>query len=162
MNRPTIRGALVISLLTAFVCASQTARASELPTALAQAAIADGRPLVSIVTADIDADGDLDVVASDSALQIHVWVNDGAGHFTAQEPVRSMTWRAVPPLPSVDGRPIFLASCTTGNPPSLDADGRVIAWTLTPPTRITLAASGGRSHLDASTRTPRAPPSLAA
>src|SRR5262245_60372818 len=33
---------------------------------------------VAIVAADIDADGDLDVVASDSSLQLHIWVNDGS------------------------------------------------------------------------------------
>src|SRR5215813_12869498 len=60
--------------------------------------------IVSIVAADIDSDGDLDVVASDSALQLHVWVNDGAGHFTLRTPARSSGWQPTPPAPSFDDR----------------------------------------------------------
>jgi hypothetical protein len=48
-----------------------------------------------IAAADIDCDGDLDVVAS-TELGIVVWVNDGAGHLTAQPPALA---------PSIDSHP---------------------------------------------------------
>jgi len=38
-----------------------------------------------VVTADIDRDGDLDVVATTDRSLV-VWVNDGSGHLTAQVP----------------------------------------------------------------------------
>jgi len=42
----------------------------------------------NVVTADIDRDGDLDVVAiTDRSLV--VWVNDGSGHLTAQVPKKA-------------------------------------------------------------------------
>src|SRR5438128_2086329 len=47
-----------------------------LPASIAALELTAGRLLTAIVGADIDADGDLDVVASDSALELHVWVND--------------------------------------------------------------------------------------
>ena len=61
--------------------------------------------MVSIVTADIDGDGDLDVVASDSELQLYVWLNDGSGHFVRQRPSHASAWRTEPPGPTVQDRP---------------------------------------------------------
>ena len=57
--------------------------------------------LVAIVAADIDADGDLDVVASDTSLQLHVWVNDGAGHLRRVQPSRSSSLQPDPPGPTI-------------------------------------------------------------
>jgi hypothetical protein len=37
----------------------------------------------ALVTADLDADGDDDVIASNGALDLLVWINDGSGHLTA-------------------------------------------------------------------------------
>jgi hypothetical protein len=83
------------------------------------ATIADaGLPLVSIIAADIDADGDLDVVASDSSLQLHIWVNDGAGHFTRRRPSGSTTWRGEPTGPTVDNRPATSQVSAQNDPPS--------------------------------------------
>jgi hypothetical protein len=47
------------------------------------------------LTADIDRDGDLDIVAS-TDLGFLVWVNDGNGRLTSQKPERK---------PAADGRP---------------------------------------------------------
>jgi len=112
---------------------------------------------VSAVVADIDADGDLDLVASDSSLQLHVWVNDGRGHFTAQPPVQSTSWNGESSGPSVDARPIRQESSTQNDPPTVRDVAPVLyttggsAKTFSPrPTRTDAA--------DRSTRTPRAPP----
>ena len=43
-----------------------------------------------IVAADIDRDGDLDVVASTDGGFV-VWLNDGNGHLTSQSPTRAST-----------------------------------------------------------------------
>lgn len=45
--------------------------------------------VVAAALADIDADGDLDLVASDGTLDLLVWSNDGSGHFTRKYPVRT-------------------------------------------------------------------------
>jgi hypothetical protein len=47
-----------------------------------------------VVAADIDRDGDIDVVATTDKT-FTVWVNDGAGHLTAQRPAGG---------PAIDGR----------------------------------------------------------
>jgi hypothetical protein len=43
------------------------------------------RQLVAMVANDIDADGDLDVVANDGSLHLVVWINDGTGHLVRHE-----------------------------------------------------------------------------
>jgi len=45
-----------------------------------------GTKVVAAALADIDADGDLDLVASDGTLDLLVWSNDGSGHFTRKYP----------------------------------------------------------------------------
>jgi len=45
-----------------------------------------GTKVVAAAMADIDADGDLDLVASDGSLDLLVWSNDGTGHFTRKYP----------------------------------------------------------------------------
>ena len=47
-----------------------------------------GTKVVAAALADIDADGDLDLVASDGTLDLLVWSNDGSGHFTRKYPAR--------------------------------------------------------------------------
>src|SRR5215831_1506242 len=118
----TARWTFVLALAALVVCAR--------PAHAADFSIEGGR-LVSIVAADIDADGDLDVVASDTALQLHVWVNDGAGHFTRQEPRTTTAWRPLPPAPALDGGPIALPTFTPVSPLLL-GDARRFAASLDP------------------------------
>jgi len=132
------------------------------PGALAIAAVtsagADPGRFVSIVAADIDDDGDLDVVASDSSLHLHVWVNDGSGHFTRQRPHKSQAWRADS---SASFRVGFTRSesSTRTEPPSLRLAGRSIASVL-PPTSRPWGDPGRPLHTtDPSPSGPRAPPS---
>lgn len=62
-----------------------SAWASALPRALIVPALPPGWQLVSMIADDIDADGDLDVVANDGSLDLIVWINDGTGRLTRQE-----------------------------------------------------------------------------
>jgi hypothetical protein len=61
---------------------------------------------VRIVADDFDFDGDIDVVASLDSLDLAVWKNDGAGHFTRQPPSHHTSLQTQPPAPSVDGDPL--------------------------------------------------------
>ncbi len=56
-----------------------------LPPVLSAPAVPSGPQLVAMVAKDIDADGDLDVVANDTALHLLVWINDGTGRLTRRE-----------------------------------------------------------------------------
>ena len=58
---------------------------------------------VGVVAGDVDHDGDLDVVASLGSLDLAVWRNDGAGHFTRLPSGRHETVQSQPAAPSVDG-----------------------------------------------------------
>ena len=61
---------------------SATTWAATLPAALAAPTLPASLQLVSMVADDIDADGDLDVVANDGSLDLIVWINDGTGQLT--------------------------------------------------------------------------------
>ena len=125
--------------------------------AIVRAAVAEPSRFVSIVAADIDADGDIDVVASDSSLHLHIWVNDGSGHFTARQPEKSQGLRA-DPSPSFDVGSNRSDSSTQNDPPSLRAVGRtmfdVLAASTAPLRRMDLTIPAA----DRSASEPRAPP----
>lgn len=55
-------------------------------TALQLPGVEPGTKVVAAALADIDADGDLDLIASDGTLDLLVWSNDGSGHFTRKYP----------------------------------------------------------------------------
>jgi len=55
---------------------------SALPSAFQASLSREAETIVSAVAADIDADGDLDIVGSDDHLGLVVLVNDGQGHFS--------------------------------------------------------------------------------
>ena len=125
--------------------------ASEIPTG----------DLVAAVTADIDADGDLDVVATDQALNLLVWVNDGSGHLTRQRPRHSGGESTSAPAPAFEGRAGSLALATFNDPPSAklgqhpDLDTRLNA-ARRPPVAAPFAPLPAVRH-----RPSRAPPTAA-
>lgn len=74
----------------------------------------------SLVAADLDADGDLDIVAaaaSNGSPSIVVWVNEGGGRLTRKRPEPPKTLGTEPPAPSVDQQPsTAVALIQTGSP----------------------------------------------
>jgi hypothetical protein len=44
---------------------------------------------VSVAASDIDHDGDTDLVVLEPSNQVVIWLNDGRGHFTEEEPLPS-------------------------------------------------------------------------
>jgi hypothetical protein len=116
----------------------------------------------SLVAADVDADGDLDIVASAAAngpVGIVVWVNDGDGRLTRERPAQPHTLGAEPPAPSVERYDsTLLASIQTHGPAEQSAGGG--AWLVLPQQccRMPLAASLVSAALDS--LHPRAPPAL--
>jgi hypothetical protein len=59
----------------------------------------------SLVTADLDADGDLDIVAaerSNGTVGIVVWVNDGEGRLTRKAPAPSTNLAGEPGSPALE------------------------------------------------------------
>lgn len=58
---------------------------------------------VRVVAGDVDRDGDIDVVASLGSLDLIVWTNDGAGHFTRLASSAHTALQNQPPAPTVDG-----------------------------------------------------------
>ncbi len=116
----------------------------------------------SLVAADVDADGDLDIVAagpSEGSFGIVVWVNDGAGRLTRKRPRPPKTLGSVPPSPSVDqhesagGAPIQ---------PDSPAVQTVFAKTplVLPAGRRPIAASHDAASATLATLRSRAPPVL--
>ena len=58
---------------------------------------------VRVVAGDVDRDGDIDVVASLGSLDLVVWTNDGAGHFTRLASSSHTGLQSQPLAPTVDG-----------------------------------------------------------
>ncbi len=55
--------------------------------------VESGLRVVAMVASDIDADGDLDLVANDGSLDLIVWINDGTGHLTRRLARQASGWR---------------------------------------------------------------------
>ncbi len=62
--------------------------------------LATSQRFVHVVANDIDRDGDLDIVASVGTLDLLVWQNDGAGHFSRLASSSHQELRAQPPVPT--------------------------------------------------------------
>ena len=119
----------------------------------------EGRNLVSAIAADIDADGDLDVIASDSNLDLFVWVNDGHGHLSRRDAHRASNLAPEPPEPSVQKRPLGSIASVQTDPPSLVAALRASVEARAPARQVARFVAVLPNHPTATTRTPRAPPS---
>jgi hypothetical protein len=76
--------------------------------------------LTSIVVADIDRDGDADVVATDGALHLFVWINDGTGHLVPQRPAHNGGAHGEAARPGVEGRESDRAAYAAVDPPAFD------------------------------------------
>jgi hypothetical protein len=144
-----------LTALAAVVLCARTASALEM---FAPPTSESTRTLVSIVAADIDSDGDLDVVASDTELELHVWINDGSGHFTRRDPMRPGTWQELPPLPGLDTHSTRSNAFTTPSSPSFVTGSRPLFWTLSASPTSLRRLAHRLPQIDRGSRTPRAPP----
>lgn len=169
---PFAIASLALACATAFASARETTRLLEpppqfasppllraLPAAVTRAVTESGRRVVTVIAADIDADGDLDVVASDGSLDLLVWTNDGAGHLTRRRPMRSTGWRDDPAGSTLHGRDRATQFFTHDELPSIDA-GFSTSGSSIVTARLTDAVDAFVRVSGLSTRTPRAPPSV--
>jgi hypothetical protein len=113
-----------------------------------------------IVTADIDRDGDLDVVAAtDDGFM--VWVNDGAGRFTSQAPRQRPLVDASPSGDSWTGAESRDNETIQSGTPSVPLSGE---YAHAPPRTSSRSAvpvdSGSRRDTSRGCRIPRAPPAF--
>ena len=130
-----------------FVVCVTLAGARELPAALAT--LRESTALTSIVVADIDRDGDADVVATDEALHLFVWLNDGTGKLTRQRPAVPRDGRTDAQQRGVErGAPTSEPSAPN-DPPGVDAnavstDASALAWRRV--SRLASAVHGNQPH----------------
>jgi len=99
----------------------------------------------SLVAADLDADGDLDIVAADPAngsVDILVWVNDGDGRLTRKRPERPKSFGAEPLAPSVDPQQSTVVVSIQPDSPAVQTSC-ASTWLVLPdqPCRLPLSAS---------------------
>ena len=78
----------------------------------------------SLITTDLDADGDLDIVAADrssGALGIVAWVNDGAGRLTRKAPAPAGHLASEPAAPGIDEHQATVMASVRPNGPAIAA-----------------------------------------
>ena len=130
-----------------------------LPSALSPPAVQPGSRLVSMVAADIDADGDLDVVANDGSLDLIVWTNDGSGRLSRQQGRGGgARLRSEPAAPGLADQPA--GPDTIVLPPfvPLGVNPRILAVTPNHSPLWWDRSAGAPLPAFVSTRTPRGPP----
>lgn len=141
-----------------FVVCVALAGGRDLPAGLATSLHDSTAALTSIVVTDIDRDGDADVVATDGALHLFVWINDGTGRLTRQAPAPPHEGRtAAPPRGVERGGPTPDPSTPT-DPPSLDPHAAVSASISLEWRRAPRLASTIRRDEPRATRPQRGPP----
>ena len=77
-----------------------------LPSELTPPPVPADWPLVSMIADDIDADGDLDVVANDGSPKLIVWINDGTGRLHRLDERKSSGWPEKMSGPGLSDRPV--------------------------------------------------------
>lgn len=114
----------------------------------------------SLVAADLDSDGDLDIVAADPAKgSIVVWVNDGAGRLTRKRPRQTKTLGSEPASPSVDDRHATVIASVQTDAPAVETIC-ANSWLSLPEQACELPLSASRASADRSTLRSRSPPIL--
>src|SRR5262245_36969889 len=95
---------------------------SQLPSALQASLSQQAVTLIAAVAADIDADGDLDIVGSDDHLALIVLVNDGQGHLSRRASPHPTEWQPEPADPSVHDRGQTPTPTVQNEPPTARVD----------------------------------------
>jgi hypothetical protein len=128
---------------------------------LAQAEAGAARRFFALVTTDLDADGDDDVIASNGALDLLVWINDGSGHLTARRGPAPY-WQEHSSGRTVEG-PRDEASVSAQDDdddvPAAHVDLRVV-WRDTAAVFLPRALLDSRRSILVSTHSSRGPPRL--
>lgn len=139
------------------LCFEGTAGVSLLPADLVLPATDRGR-IVRAVAADIDADGDLDVVSNDASLALTVWVNDGTGHLTRRAPGHSASLWPMPPAPSFESGLDASEPSDQFDPPTAGASTVAVQPWLARASLVSRVPRITPASPDASLSSPRAPP----
>ena len=114
----------------------------------------------SLITADLDADGDLDIVAADRSnggIGIVVWVNDGAGRLTRKTPSSKGNLASEPASPSLDEHQPTVMVSVQPDGPALAAIS-VDSWLTLPARLYDLARSSVPESVTPATLRSRSPP----
>lgn len=114
--------------------------------------------LVRAVATDIDADGDLDVVASDGSLDLTVWVNDGTGHFTRKDPAPATDWQRDPVPPVVTDHEATSELSVQNIVPLPGRDCTALVGMLDASSGAAIRDDAALPARRVATRSPRAPP----
>ena len=116
----------------------------------------------SLVAADVDADGDLDIVAagpSEGSVGIVVWVNDGAGRLTRKRPEAPKKLGSVPPAPSFDQHETALGASIQTDSPAIHSVCSA-TWLALPARRCDRAGPHDAASATLATLRSRSPPAL--
>jgi len=116
----------------------------------------------SLVAADLDADGDLDIVAAASAngpLGIVVWLNEGNGRLTRKHPEPPHSLGVEPPIPSVEQHESTFGASIQTDSPAEQSDGAG-AWLVLPKHCCRMPLDASPISAAVATSRPRAPPVL--
>ena len=95
----------------------------------------------ALIEGDFDHDGDLDLLATTPSGQVLLWVNDGHGRFTRQEPSQRRTIAGEPVLASA-GDPSVSVVAVDGwvLEAPVRAHRAVVARAIRPPTSISIVS----------------------
>jgi hypothetical protein len=142
---------------------ARTSAAATIPEGFILPASDAGVRVSSFVAADLDADGDLDIVAADrsnGAIGIVVWVNDGAGRLTRKAPTAPQRNLAGEPAsPSIDHREAAVVASLQPNGPAVETIS-ANTWLVLPVRRCELARSAAPESATPATLRSRSPPVL--
>jgi hypothetical protein len=91
--------------------------------------------VVSVIAADIDQDGDVDLIAATTSGEVVTWINDSKGHFTVQETSHSHDLLpAAPVVSDAHNGPLTLAAPSTPVVSSDMTETSVVASPVRPDT----------------------------
>lgn len=130
-----------------------------LPSVLAPPTVQPGWRLISMIANDIDADGDLDVVANDGTLDLIVWINDGTGQLTRQEGRRPGERPSQASAPTVADQPAGSDPVVQIPSSCLQLDSSIASALVGQPQPWCDRSTDALQPAFVSNRTPRAPPS---
>lgn len=118
----------------------------------------DSIRVASLVTTDLDADGDLDVIATDGSSDLVVWTNDGSGRLTRKAPRRASDLTPEPPSPSLAPNEQANLVSIQNTAPSLQAGSGARSLVLVEQSLV-YSTPGVGVGSSSGVRSPRAPPS---